>query len=316
MRLLQNLEVIMAKTHLSAAKREELTFYKYISPWILGFLAFTLLPMIVSLVFSLTRVTVLGLGRTPTKFIGFDNYIRVFTKDTLFVKSIFTTFYYSFFRVLICVFLSLLLALLLNQKLKGRNFFRTMIYMPAVIPIVGSALLWQLLFSNDMSLFNYAFSFLGIAPVKWLNYDHALWSVLLMSIWCGLGPTMTILLAALQGVPQDLIEAAEMDGCGPVRKLFHIIIPMISSSLLYVCITGFIGALQAYGEMKLLTGGGPGGATTTMTMQVVSNAFSNDGLGMGYASAQAWVIFGVTIIFTAIFFKVTDRHVYYAGGRD
>lgn len=306
----------MLKKRLSSRTREELTFYKYISPWIIGFICFTLIPMVTSIIYSFNKVTVLSLGKRPPKFVGFENYIRIFTKDTMFVKSIGITFLYAFIRVFAGTFISLLVALLLNKKLKGRNFFRTMIYMPAVIPIVGSAMLWQLLFSNDMSLFNYLLSFIGIGPVNWLSYNNALGSVLFMSIWCGIGPTMTIMLAALQGVPGELIEAAEIDGAGPIRKFFYITVPMISSSLLYVIVTGLIGALQAYGEMKLLTGGGPGGATTTMTMLVVGNAFSDDGLGMGYASAQAWIIFMITIIFTLIFFKTSSRHIYYAGGGD
>jgi multiple sugar transport system permease protein len=310
-------DVVPARTprrRLSASRREELSFFAYISPWLIGFLLFSVVPMATSLYFSFHKITVLGLGRRSPVYVGFDNFVRIFTKDELFLQSIGNTFRFAAVRVFVGVALSLLVALLLNRKMPLRRTFRTMVYLTALIPIVGSAMLWQLLFSNDLSLFNYAIGLFGLPKVAWLDYGHAMSSVLVMSIWCGIGPTMTILLAALQGVPQDLHEAADIDGAGPGRRFFAVTIPMISPSLLFVVTTGLIGALQAFAEMKLLTGGGPGGATTTMTMLVVSNAFSDDGgLGMGYASAQAWVVFALTLVFTIVFFRVSGRYVYYAG---
>ncbi len=290
-------------------KRDRLSFYLFISPWIIGFLLFSILPMMTSLYYSFTEVTVLGLGRRTPELVGFANYQSVIFDDPIFMQSITNTFVYSFVRVFSGVFLALLLAVLLNGKIPGRNIYRTLIYLPAIIPIVGSAMLWKQLFSTDFSLFNYMMSWIGIAPREWLNYDNAMSSVILMSIWSGLGPTMIICLASLQNVPKDLVEAAEIDGAGKVNRFRHITIPMISPTLVYLLVTGFIGALQAYAEMDLLTGGGPGNRTTTMAMNVVFHAF--DGRGMGYASAQAWIIFIIILVFSIFFFKIVNKRAYY-----
>lgn len=299
---------------LSRSTRNRIYFYLFISPWIIGFLLFTILPMATSLYYSFTKITVLGLGRTNPEFIGFKNFIRIFTEDEIFIKSIWNTFFYSFARVLIGISVSLLVAILLDRNMPGKKIFRTLIYIPAIIPIVASAFLWRQLFSVDFSLFNYLLTIFGFAPVEWLNYDNAMWSVILMSVWCGIGPTMIILLAALQNVPKQLLEVCEIDGGNAFSKFKNITIPMISSTLLYLFVSNFIGTLQAYAEMELLTSGGPGSSTTTMTMNVIQNAFSSDGSGMGYASAQAWVIFLIILVFTMVFFKTINKHVYYAGG--
>lgn len=301
--------LIRKKSH-----RERIGFYLFISPWIIGFLLFSVVPMITSLYYSFTRITVLGLGRRSPEYIGLKNYIRIFTDDPIFIQSIKVTFTYAFVRVLLGIFISLLIAMLLNRKMFGKRIIRSLIYLPAIIPIVASAFLWRQLFSNDFSLLNYLLSFIGIPPINWLSYDNALSSIIFMSIWTGIGPTMIILTAALQNVPQELLEAAEIDGANAFQKFRVITVPMISSTLLYLFVTGFIGALQAYAEMDLLTNGGPGYVTTTMTMNVVQNAFSSDGSGMGYASAQAWVIFIIILIFTLLFFRVVNKRVYYAGG--
>ena len=246
-----------------------------------------------------TNATILGIGTDATQFVGFSNYELIFTKDPVFIKSIANTFIYTGLRVFFAIAVSLLFALLLNTDIPGKKLFRTMIYLPAIIPVVGSALLWQLLFNYDMSIFNT------------LSYDHALFSVVFMSVWTGIGPTMVIILAALQGVPSEYIEAAKLDGAGVVRRFSFIVFPLISSSLIFLAITGVIGALQAYAEMDLLTGGGPGDATITMTMQVVGNAFSSDAKGIGYASAQSWFIFVLVMALTMLFMKINNKFVYY-----
>lgn len=286
-------------------------FFLYISPWIFGFIMFTIVPMLFSLYMSFTNSTILGIGTEQTNFIWFENYKMIFTKDNVFIKSIFNTFTYALLRVAAVIIFSLLLAMLLNTKMHGNRIFRTLIYLPAIIPIVSSALLWQLLLNSDMSIFNSALSAIGLPKIQFLSYDNALYSVLLMSVWSGLGPTMIIFLAALQGVPEELLEAAKLDGAGACSKFYNIILPIISSSIIFIAITGMIGALQAYAEMDLLTGGGPGDSTITMTMQVVGNAFSSDAKGIGYASAQSWFIFAIIMVFTAVFMKINSKYVYY-----
>ncbi|HIY97236.1 MAG TPA: sugar ABC transporter permease [Candidatus Borkfalkia excrementigallinarum] len=291
--------------------RHSVKFYLYITPWIVGFLCFTAIPMIFSLYMGFTNATILGIGTDATQFVGFSNYELIFTKDPVFIKSIANTFIYTGLRVFFAIAVSLLFALLLNTDIPGKKLFRTMIYLPAIIPVVGSALLWQLLFNYDMSIFNTFFNALGLPSYNFLSYDHALFSVVFMSVWTGIGPTMVIILAALQGVPSEYIEAAKLDGAGVVRRFSFIVFPLISSSLIFLAITGVIGALQAYAEMDLLTGGGPGDATITMTMQVVGNAFSSDAKGIGYASAQSWFIFVLVMALTMLFMKINNKFVYY-----
>jgi multiple sugar transport system permease protein len=294
--------------------RDAISFYGFISPWIIGFIVFSVIPMALSLYYSFMKVKVISIGRKPPDFVGITNYIRAFTNDPDFLASIGNTFRFTLFKVLFTIVVSLAFALLLNQIIPLKRFFRTMIYLPAIIPVVGSALLWQLLFSNDLSLINYIFSFVGIPPVNWISMDNAMNSVILMSTWGTIGPTMTILLAALQGVPNDLYEAVTIDGGGFKERLFNVTLPLISPTILYVVITGLISGLQVYAETKLLTNGGPGIVTTTMSMLIVNNAFADDALGMGYACAQAWVLFVITLVFTAIFFAFANRFIYYEGG--
>ena len=283
----------------SKKKRELIFLYGFICPWIIGFLLFQIIPMTTSLYYSFTETTMLAIGKVPPKVVGFANYVEVF-KDDIFLKSIGTTFLFAFLRVFLGVFLSLLVAILLNKKLYMKNVWRTLVYLPAIIPVVGAALVWSTLFSSDFSLMNFLLSFLGIPGVEWLSYDNAFWSVLLMSVWSGIGPTMIIILAGLQNIPKDLMEAADIDGASRIKKFSIITIPLLSATLLYNLVTGFIGALQSYAEMDLLTG--DTGFVITMAMNVVNNAFSEDKYGMGYASALAWVMFVIILIFTLIFF--------------
>lgn len=295
-------------------KRETAQFYLYILPWIVGFSLFTVIPMISSLVYSFQKVSILDLNGTGT-FIGFQNYINIF-KDDLFLSSIGNTFLYAFVKTFVSLFLALLFALLLNKKFRGNKLVRILVYLPAIIPSVASIMVWSQLFSKDFSLLNYFLSFFGISPIDWTSYSNSMGSVLLMGIWTSIGPNMLICLAALQGVPEEVIEASKLDGANAVERLFSVTIPTISPTLFFISITGIIGGLQAYAEMQLLFGNGTD-KTLTMAWNVVLNAFSLDGSKtMGYACAQAWVLFVIIIIFTAIYFKVSNKLVFYGNGGD
>ena len=295
-------------------KRETAQFYLYILPWIVGFSLFTVIPMISSLVYGFQKVSILDLNGTGT-FIGFQNYINIF-KDDLFLSSIGNTFLYAFVKTFVSLFLALLFALLLNKKFRGNKLVRILVYLPAIIPSVASIMVWSQLFSKDFSLLNYFLSFFGISPIDWTSYSNSMGSVLLMGIWTSIGPNMLICLAALQGVPEEVIEASKLDGANAVERLFSVTIPTISPTLFFISITGIIGGLQAYAEMQLLFGNGTD-KTLTMAWNVVLNAFSLDGSKtMGYACAQAWVLFVIIIIFTAIYFKVSNKLVFYGNGGD
>jgi multiple sugar transport system permease protein len=265
--------------------------------------------MISSLYFSFTKYNVIN---SPL-FIGLKNYEKIFKGlDPVFFQSMLNTVIFAVPRVLLGLIVPLLFALLLNRDMKFKRTFRTIIYLPAIIPVVGATLIWQFLFSGDFGLFNYLTGLSGLPRIDWLNYDNSMKSIILMSVWCGIGPTMTILIASLQGVSQSLYEAATIDGANSWNKLINVTLPMISPTMFYLLITSLIGSFQVFTEMKLLTGGGPANATTTLTMQVYNDAFNN----MGYASAKAWVIFVIVLVFTFIFFKYTQKIVYYEGDNE
>ena len=303
-------ELIVTKKHgLSSKAKKTLTFFAYISPWLLGFIAFTIVPLFLSLVYSFSDVSMTNVGSGLT-FVGFKNYITIFTEDADFLQAVKNTFFYTIIKVVLLVFLSLLAALLLNTKIVGRKIFRVFFYLPALIPAVSSAFLWKLLFSNGTNnVANFFLSYLGIQPVNFLgNGISAMGTIIFIGVWSGLGPTMIIFLAAIQGVEKDVVEAASLDGAGPIRRFVHIIIPTIMPVLFFVVLTNAISSLQFYTEVKLLTGGGPGNSTITMSMSIVSNAFKTIGRKtLGYACAQGWVVFILTFILTLIYIWNMNR---------
>lgn len=292
-------------------KKETGLFYLFISPWIIGFTLFTLVPLVASIYFSLFDFTKLDLALgNELYYVGLGNFKDILFNNDVFYISIKNTFYYSFVRVLLGCFISFIFASILNQKIWGRKLFRILIYIPAIIPIVGSAIVWKGLFDEQFSFFNFLLSVVGVAPIDWLG-NNAMSSVLLMSIWCGIGPTMLIILAGLQSVSQEVIEASIIDGANTLQRYRHIVLPTISPTIFYVLITGFIGTLQAYSEFDLITAGGPGYKTTTMSMLVI-NSMNNEGLG--YACAMAWIICFIVLFFTLIFFAITKGKIYYREG--
>ena len=302
---------IFPKLKLNNRRREAINFWLYISPWIIGFSLFTIIPMFSSLYYSFRQVSFIDLYDSGT-FVGLSNY-KAILSDDLFMASIGNTFFYAFAKTFIGLFIALLLALLLNRKFYGRKFARLLIYLPAIIPTVASIMVWSQLFSKDFSLLNYFLSFFGISPIDWTSYSNSMSSVLLMGVWTSVGPNMIIFLAALQGVPEELLESATLDGANSLKRLIHIIVPTISPTIFFQSITGIIGGLQAYAEMQLLFGNGTD-KTLTMAWNVVLNAFSLDGTKtMGYACAQAWVLFFIITIFTLIYFRISNKYVFYGG---
>lgn len=287
-------------------------FYLYILPWLIALICFTLVPMIVSLILSFTNAKVSTITTKPLHFIGWMNYSDIFKTDHLFLNSIKNSFLYAILKVIVTIVFSFLIALFLNQKgkfRKLRNLYRVLIYLPAVIPAVSSALLWQLLVCQDRSLIVNILQSLGFGKIDLRSPATAMITVVLINSLGAIGPWMIVILSALQNVPGDLIDASRVDGSGKIRTLFKIIIPHISPSLFFLLATGFINTLQAYTEITLLFGDNYN--TYTMTMSIMDNAFS--GAGMGYACAMAWICFAIISVFTAIFFKTVGKKVYYDG---
>lgn len=293
-------------------------FFLYIAPWLIGLTAFTIVPMLLSIVYSFTDVRMATVNSEPLHFINFDNYVYIFTQDKDFQQAILNTFVYAFVKVILIVVLSLLFALMLNRKVIGRKVFRVMIYLPAVIPVVSVSLLWKLIFTGgEFNIANYFLSYLGLAPVNFFgNGTSAMATVIFVGVWSGLGPTMLIVLAAIQGVSKELLEAAELDGANSFKRVIHIVIPSISKALVFVVLTSLISSLQAYAEVELLTAGGPGNSTMTMSLLIVKNAFKTLGnKTLGYACAQGWIVFLLTFGFAIVYVILSSKRDNSAYGR-
>jgi multiple sugar transport system permease protein len=291
-------------------RENRIKFFTYISPWLIGLTLFTIVPMFLSIIYSLTDVKMTTVNSEPLNFIGLQNFIYIFTEDKDFQQAIVNTFTYAIIKVALIVVLSLLFALILNRKIFGRKTFRVMLYLPAVIPVVSVSLLWKLIFTGgEFNVANYFLSYLGLAPVNFFaNGTSAMGTLIFVGVWSGLGPTMLILLAAIQGVNQELIEASQLDGANAFQRLIHIIIPSISKAMVFVILTSMISALQAYAEVDLLTAGGPGNSTMTMSLLIVQNAFKTLGKKtLGYACAQGWVVFLLTFGLALIYVILSTK---------
>jgi multiple sugar transport system permease protein len=277
----------------------------FISPWIVGFLAYELYPLLASMYYSLTRYDLI---REPV-FLGLDNYINLFTTDPNFPTVLTNTIYYVGIGVPLAIGFAFLIANLLNQKIVGRTFFRGVIYIPAIVPAVASAMVWQFLMNVQFGAIN---GFLRAAELPVIPFlSSPAWakpSIILVLIWTQ-GAAVVIFLAALQDVPRSLYEAASLDGAGSWNKMRHVTIPMVTPIILFNLITGFVAAFQEFTIPWLLTQGGPMNSTEFLLVFLYRNAFIN--FRMGKASAVAWVILIIIIAFTAIMFKTSARWVYY-----
>jgi len=279
---------------LSADTRETLKGWAFISPWVIGFLAFALLPVSMSLYYSLCDYSLLQ----PPVFRGLENYRRLM-HDEVFWKALGNTAYYAAMALPLGLIMSLSAALMLNVKTRGQSVYRTIIFLPSLVPAVASAMLWLWLFNGQLGLINLVLRHLGIQnPPEWLSdVSWAMPALVLMSLW-GVGNTVVIYLAGLQDVPRELYEAAELDGAGSARRLWHVTLPSISPVIFFNLVMAIIGTLQVFGAPYIMTGGGPARSTYFFTMYLYDNAFSY--LKMGYASAMAWVQLVLVILLTAI----------------
>jgi len=289
------------------ARIEEMWGYLYISPWLLGFFLFSLGPMVLSFYFSLTKY------EFPLKprWIGFGNYVKAFTKDDLFYLSLANTAYYVFISVPLGLAASLFLALLLDRNIWGRALWRTVYYLPSIVPMVSSTFLFIYLFQPDYGFINgWLWKLFHIQGPGWFNSKE--WvkpTFILLSLWGAGGSRCIIFLAGLQNIPTELYEAAEVDGAGRLRKFFHITLPMLSPTIFFNLVTGIIGAFKIFGPAYVATAGGPAYGSYFYVLHLFNNAFSF--WNMGYASALAWILFIIILIFTLIQFQVAKSWVYY-----
>ncbi len=294
--------------------RRHFTGYGFVAPWIIGFILLTAGPMLYSLYLSLTRATLLS----PPKWVGLNNYLHMVADDPLFYTSLWNTVYFVAFSVPLGLLVSLILALLLHQRLKGIGVFRTVFFLPSITNMVAVSVLWLWIFNPEFGLINTLLDAFGIRGPLWLQSESwAKPALIIMSLW-GIGGTMIIFLAALQGVPQNLYEAAELDGAGKIRKFWHVTLPMISPAFVFNLIIGVIGSFQVFTQAFVMTGsaqpgseGGPNNATLFYVLYLYKKAFQE--FRMGYASALAWVLFVIILLCTVALMKMSKSRVYYEG---
>ena len=292
--------------------REALWGYIFISPWIIGLVLFTAGPMIASLVLSLTNFDLVH--PESVKFIGLDNYVRM-TSDPNVAKAIQVTFVFAAIAIPLTMLSSLTFAVLLNsRRLFGRSFFRTLFYMPVVIPLVASTLVWVGFLNTETGWLNAILGFFGLPQPDWINSEVWIYPALsIIGLW-GMGNFMLIHLAGLQNVPTELYEAARIDGAGAWKQFRHITIPMISPILLYNLIIALVGTFQYFTQAYTITNGrgDPNNATLFINLELFREAFNFN--KMGYGSAIGWLLFVLVMVLTLAIFGLARGRVYYAGG--
>jgi len=300
-----NVETMTTKAKSRIARKEAIEGFVCIAPWIFGFVVFTVGPVIFSFIMSLSKWDMI----TPPKFVGFSNYAAILVDDFRFRQSLKVTAIYAGTAVPLGLVFSLALAMLLNLNVKGMRAFRSIFYIPAILPGVAVAMVWLMVFRYQGGIFNSLLGLLHIAPVKWLtSTEMALPSFVIMSLW-GVGGGMIIYLAGLQSVPTQLYEAAEIDGAGSWAKFRTVTLPMISPTIFFNLIMGIIGSFQVFTSSFIMTQGGPAYATLFYVLYLYQKAFKY--LQMGYACALAWILFGVILLLTLIVFKSSAGWVYY-----
>ncbi|MCE2447286.1 MAG: sugar ABC transporter permease [Candidatus Latescibacteria bacterium] len=293
--------------------RENLEGYLFISPWILGMVLFALGPILASFGLAFTRWNLF----TEPEYVGWANFQKL-AHDPLFYKSVFNTIYYTVFAVPLGLVLALGLAMLVNHRLRGVNFFRTAFFLPNVVAGIAMLLLWKWLFDPNFGLINLFLDWTGLmAVLEWIGLGRPQWissragampGMIFMSIW-GLGGSMMIFLAGLQNIPRELIEAAELDGAGPWKRFRYVTLPLLTPTIFFLMMVGVIGSLQIFNQAYVMTQGGPAHATLFYVLYLFQTAFER--FQMGYACAMALVLFIITLIVSLIQLAMGKKWVHY-----
>ncbi|MBS4219262.1 sugar ABC transporter permease [Bacillus sp. FJAT-49711] len=283
--------------------------YLFILPWLLGLILFTIGPMIFSLILSFSSWDIIS-GIDSIKFVGLENFKEIF-QDKLFYQSLKVTFIFALISVPLYQVISLLIAMLLSVRSKAMKFYRLIYFMPSVIPVVAVSMMWIIILNPEYGILNQALAIVGIQGPAWLqDPSYALGALIVMGIW-GIGNTIIIYLSGLQGVPEELYEAAEIDGAGIIRRFFHITIPMISPTIFFNLVMGIIGGFQYFTQAFVMTNGGPMNSTLFYNLYLYNKAFVS--FEMGYASALSWILFVIILLFTLLVIRSSSMWVYYQG---
>ena len=281
----------------------------FASPWLLNLALFIAYPIAASLYYSFCSYDTLR----PPRWVGLENYAVLLTEDPLFWKSLGNTLYMVAVGLPVGLVVSLGIALLMNQKLKGMAFYRTVYYLPSITPVVATSVLWLWLLNPEIGLVNTVLAKVGIQGPGWLQSpDWSKPALILMGLW-GAGGGMVIYLAGLQDVPQQLYEAAELDGAGRLAQFRHVTLPMLSPVILFNLIMGLIGSFQYFTQVYVMTQGrgGPQDSTLVYALHLFNSAFLD--FRMGYACAMAWILFLITLGGALVVFRSSARWVYYGG---
>ncbi|MFK7769990.1 MAG: carbohydrate ABC transporter permease [Mariniblastus sp.] len=323
----------MAKSNPTDQKQNTLAGWLFCSPWVLGFLLLFAWPFVASLYWSLCRFDLIN----PPEFIGMENYNRLISEvgtDKGFGLALSNTIYYSLLSVPLSVAMGVILAVLLSAKVKGQAIYRTLIFLPSVIPVVAASVLWLWLLDPESGIVNYLLSWVGISNQNWLNQSRSAFSseglgvvmnwftgqplkllgskdaLILMTIW-GVGNFVVIYLAAISDIPKSLYEAAEIDGASAIRKLWNVTIPMLSPVIFFNLVMGLIRSVQTFASIYVLSEGTgePGGSLMMLSLKLFLSAFAD--FEMGYASAMAWILFVLLLFCTIALFRTSRHWVHY-----
>lgn len=282
----------------------------FAAPWLIGLLLFWIYPTIASAYYSFTKFNAV---QTP-QWVGLANYIELFTDDSDFLDAVYNTFYFAAVSIPLAVIFAFGLAMMLNAKVKGQVIYRTIYFLPTLVPEVALAFVWIYLFTPGSGLINVPFSWVGIYRMCWLTCpEMARQTLVLLALWI-IGQQVILYLAGLQDVPQDLYDAADVDGAGFFRKFWNVTVPIMTPVIFFHLVTSVIGAFQFFAIPYIMTGGTgfPANSTLFYSIYLYKQAFQY--FNMGYASALAWLLFLVTLVITLLIFRTSRLWVFYAGG--
>lgn len=302
----------IVRRRMSQANRNTINGILFAMPWLIGLLVFWIYPTIASAYYSFTKFNAV---QSP-QWIGFSNYIQLFTADDTFWLAVYNTAYFAFISIPLAIIVSFGLAMMLNAKIRFQTVYRTIYFLPTLVPEIALSLVWVYLFTPGSGLVNVPFDWLGIKGPCWLTCPA--WSrptIILLALWI-VGQQIILYLAGLQDVPQDLYDAADVDGANFLHKFRHVTIPMMTPVVFFHLVTSVIGALQFFTVPYIMTGGTgfPAGSLMFYSIYLYKNAFQY--FQMGYASALAWLLFMVALLITLVIFRSARMWVFYAGGEN
>ena len=305
------MQELAAKRMRNRKMRDQAAGWLFAAPAIIGFVVLTLLPMIFSLYWSMTDFKVF---RSVTNFIGLDNYRHMFSSSELYFKdALKATGYYSILNVPASILFSFSVALMLSSSIRGRGIFRSIFYLPSIIPAVASCMVWVWLLNQQYGLINIVLKAVGITPPGWIwDKKTVIPTLVMINLW-STGGTMVIFLAGIMSIPKVYYEALVMDGGNAFHKLIYITVPMVTPTIFFNSIMAIIGSLQVFTQGYIMTEGGPGNSSLFYVYYIYREGFQN--ANMGYACALAWLLFLVILVLTMIVLKTQNKWVYYADGR-